>query len=70
MSREGWIFTGAGGGVDVVDPDSGIKLGSIRVEAGGNLAVSMVFGNHEMWIVGRGGVWRVSGIKARLGGSH
>ena len=66
VSREGWLFCGAGDGVDVVDPESGITLGSIRIGGGQNVAVSMTFGEHELYIVGRGGVWKVSGIKAQL----
>lgn len=66
VSRNGWIFAGAGDGVDVIDPHSGLALGSIRVGGGENLAVNVAFGKHEMWIVGRGGVWHVSGIKERL----
>lgn len=65
-SREGWLFGGAGDGVDVIDPDSGFVLGSIRVGGGKNVAVNVVFGEHEMWIVGKGGVWHVKNIKSRL----
>ncbi|KAF4306457.1 Six-bladed beta-propeller TolB-like protein [Botryosphaeria dothidea] len=67
-SREGWVFAGAGDGVDVLDPVTGLALGSIRVGGGQNVAVSLALGRHELWIVGAGGVWRVSGVKAALGG--
>ncbi|KAG7055968.1 AkeP protein [Colletotrichum scovillei] len=66
VSRNGWIFVGAGDGVDVIDPVSGLALGTIRVGGGSNLAVNMAFGEHELWIVGRGGVWHVSDIAERL----
>lgn len=66
VSGEGWIFAGSGDGVDVIDPVSGFVLGSIRTGGGQNLAVSLSFGEHEMWIVGRGGVWHVKGVKAKL----
>lgn len=33
---------------------------------GENLAVSVAFGEHEMWIVGRGGVWHVKDVKEAL----
>ncbi|KAM0545396.1 hypothetical protein ACHAPJ_011380 [Fusarium lateritium] len=66
VSRNGWIFVGAGGGVEVIDPETGLALGSIRVGGGDNLAVSVAFGEHELWLVGRGGVWHVSGIRDRL----
>ncbi|KAL4734486.1 hypothetical protein BDV11DRAFT_212738 [Aspergillus similis] len=66
VSRNGWIFCGAGDGVDVIDPDSGSTLGTIRVGGGENLAVSLAFGPNELWIVGRGGVWHVKGIRDRL----
>lgn len=66
VSRNGYIFAGAGDGVDVIDPVSGLTLGTIRVGGGENLAVNLAFGEHELWIVGRGGVWHVSGIQERL----
>ncbi|KAL2867475.1 SMP-30/gluconolactonase/LRE family protein [Aspergillus lucknowensis] len=66
VSRNGWIFCGAGDGVDVIDPQSGFTLGTIRVGGGENLAVSLAFGQNELWIVGRGGVWHVKGIRERL----
>ncbi|KAJ5103656.1 hypothetical protein N7532_004185 [Penicillium argentinense] len=66
VSREGWLFSGSGDGVDVIDPVSGFVLGSIRTGGGENVAVSMAFGEHEMWIVGKGGAWHVKDIKAKL----
>ncbi|RDW78829.1 SMP-30/gluconolactonase/LRE family protein [Aspergillus mulundensis] len=66
VSRKGWIFCGAGDGVDVIDPETGFTLGTIRVGGGQNLAVSVAFGRNELWIVGRGGVWHVKGIRERL----
>ncbi|KAJ5590839.1 hypothetical protein N7450_004811 [Penicillium hetheringtonii] len=65
-SGEGWLFAGSGDGVDVIDPESGFVLGSIRTGGGDNVAVSMAFGEHEMWIVGKGGVWHVKDTKAKL----
>ncbi|KAH8428441.1 SMP-30/gluconolactonase/LRE family protein [Aspergillus melleus] len=66
VSRNGWIFAGAGDGVDVIDPETGFAVGSIRVGGGDNLAVSLAFGENELWIVGRGGVWHVKGVRERL----
>lgn len=66
VSGEGWIFAGSGDGVDVIDPESGFVMGSIRTGGGDNIAVSMAFGDHEMWIVGKGGVWHVKNTKAKL----
>lgn len=66
VSRNGWIFGAGGEVVDVLDPESGLVLGSIRLGGGGNDPVNVVFGDHEMWIVGKGGVWEVSGIQKRL----
>lgn len=66
VSREGWIFAGSGDGVDVIDPVSGFILGSIRTGGGENVAVSLAFGEHELWIVGKGGVWHVNNTKAKL----
>lgn len=66
VSRNGWIFCGAGDGIDVIDPDTGFTLGTIRVGGGENLAVSVTFGKNELWVVGRGGVWHVKNIRDRL----
>ncbi|KAF1834784.1 hypothetical protein BDW02DRAFT_621038, partial [Decorospora gaudefroyi] len=66
VSKKGYIFAGAGDGVDVIDLVDGLTLGTIRVGGGGNLAVSLSLGEHEMWIVGRGGVWHVSGVEEAL----
>ncbi|CAI6091102.1 unnamed protein product [Clonostachys chloroleuca] len=66
VSKNGWIFAGSGDGVDVMDPESGLTLGSIRVGGGENLAVSIAFGQNELWIVGRGGVWHVSNVTETL----
>lgn len=65
-SRTGLLFAGAGDGVDVIDPVDGLTLGTIRIGGGDNLAVSMTFGEHELWVVGSGGLWRVSNIAERL----
>lgn len=66
VSRNGWIFTGAGDGVDVIDPDTGLTLGTIRF-GGENVAVNVAFVDHKLWIVGQGGVWHVGNIAERLG---
>lgn len=65
-SRGGWIFGAGGEVVDVVDPESGWILGSIRVGGGGKEPVNLVFGEHELWIVGKGGVWHVKNIREKL----
>jgi len=65
-SRNGWIFAGAGDGVDVIDPATGLTLGTIRLGGGKNRAVNLAFGKHEMWIVGAGGVWHVKGVRDEL----
>jgi gluconolactonase len=64
VSKNGYIFAGAGDGVDVIDPENGLTLGTIRV--GGGVAVSLSFGKHEMLIVGKGGVWHVSDVNEEL----
>ena len=66
VSHNGWIFGAGGEVVDVMDPESGWILGSIRLGGGGNDPVNVVFGEHEMWIVGKGGVWHVENIRERL----
>jgi gluconolactonase len=67
VSRNGWIFGAGGEVVDVLDPESGWVVGSIRLGGVGNDPVNIVFGDHEMWIVGKGGVWQVSNIQDILG---
>ncbi|KAH7312318.1 AkeP protein [Stachybotrys elegans] len=66
VSEGGWIFVAGGEVVDVLDPESGLTLGSIRVGGGGNDPVNLVLGEHELWIVGKGGVWHAKGIHERL----
>ncbi|KAK4890174.1 hypothetical protein LTR27_011056 [Elasticomyces elasticus] len=66
VSRNGWLFGAGGETVDVLDPESGWTLGSIRVGGGGNDPVNIAFGEHEMWIIGKGGVWHVKNIRERL----
>lgn len=66
ISRNGWVFAATGDGVEVLDPNTGISLGSIRVGGTGGRAVNIAFGEHEMWIVGYGGVWHLTGVKERL----
>ncbi|KAK1967054.1 hypothetical protein LY78DRAFT_746723 [Colletotrichum sublineola] len=66
VSRSGWIFGAGGEVVDVLDPESGWTLGSIRVGGGGNNPVNLAFGEREIWIVGKGGVWHVKNIRETL----
>lgn len=58
-SGGGWVFAGAGDGVDVVSPTDGVTLGTIRVGGGANLAVAVALGEHELW--------HVEGVRVRLG---
>jgi hypothetical protein len=46
--------------------DGGLTLGTIRVVDGGNVAVNLAFGENELWIVGKGGVWYVNDIAEHL----
>lgn len=66
VSRNGYVFSGIGQGVDVMDPETGYTLGAIHVGGGQTTAVNLAFGEHELWIVGAGGVWHVNGVKERL----
>jgi sugar lactone lactonase YvrE len=65
-SCSGLVFGAGGEVVDVIDPESGLTLGSIRMGGGGNDPVNIVFGEHEMWVVGKGGVWHVKNIREKL----
>src|SRR5690242_20077673 len=66
-SKNGYLFVGAGDGVDVIDPNSGLPIGTIRVGGAENLAVSAAFGEHEMWIVGRGGCLACESCQGAIG---
>jgi hypothetical protein len=65
-SCSGLIFGAGGEVVDVLDPELGLTLGSIRMGGKGNDPVNIVFGKHEMWVVGKGGVWHVKNIRENL----
>jgi sugar lactone lactonase YvrE len=65
-SSNGLIFGAGGEVVDVVDPESGWTLGSIRMGGNGNDPVNIVLGEHELWVVGKGGVWHVKNVKEKL----
>ncbi|KAL6918616.1 hypothetical protein FSST1_010111 [Fusarium sambucinum] len=66
VSKNGWVFAGSGNGVDVIDPRTGETLGAIRVGGGNYIAVNVAFGEKELWIVGAGGIWHVTGFKEIL----
>lgn len=68
VSRYGYVFCATADGVDIIEPTAGATLGRIRV-AGldpNTVAVNIAFQNHTLWIVGKGGVWRVSNIREHL----
>lgn len=65
-SVNGYIWGAGGEVVDVIEPESGWTIGSIRFGGGGNDPVNLVFGEHELWVVGKGGVWHVDGVKELL----
>lgn len=66
VSRNGYVFAASGDGVDVIEPVNGNVLGRIRVGGGTHAPVNVAFEDHVLWIVGKGGVWKVSGIVERL----
>lgn len=66
VSRNGYVISGIREGVDLMDPVTGRTLGAIHVGGGQTTAVNLAFGGHELWIVGGGGIWQVSGIRGRL----
>ncbi|KPI39293.1 uncharacterized protein AB675_5222 [Cyphellophora attinorum] len=66
VSESGLIFGAGGEVVEVIDPESGWTLGSIRFGGGGNDPVNVVLGEHELWVVGKGGVWHVKDVKETL----
>ncbi|OGM47435.1 hypothetical protein ABOM_002642 [Aspergillus bombycis] len=65
-TKSGWVLAGAGEGVDVLDPQTGLALGTIRVGGGDYVAVNTALGEKELWIVGAGGVWHVAGFRETL----
>ncbi|KAK7422158.1 hypothetical protein QQZ08_009626 [Neonectria magnoliae] len=66
VSKNGWAFAGAGNGLDVLDPRTGLTLGTIRVGGGNYVAVNSALGQNELWIVGSGGIWHVTGLRETL----
>lgn len=66
VSRNGYVFGSAGEGVDIMDPETGYTLGTIHVGGGLTTAVNIAFGEHELWVIGGGGVWHVTNIAERL----
>lgn len=66
MSRHGLVFCATADGVDVIEPKGGATLGRIRTGGSDYLAVDIAFEDHVLWIVGKGGVWKVSGIAELL----
>ena len=55
VSASGLIWAAGGEVVDVIDPESGWTLGSIRMGGGGNDPVNVVLGEHALWGGGTGG---------------
>ncbi|KAE8133591.1 hypothetical protein BDV38DRAFT_286631 [Aspergillus pseudotamarii] len=54
-TRSAWVFAFAGEGVDVLDSQTGLALGTIRVVGGGDyVAVNMALGQNKLWIIGAG----------------
>lgn len=70
VSKNGYVWAASSDGVDVICPETGLILGRIRTPGtgpgGDHGAVNIAFEDHVLWIVGRGGVWSVSGIKEQL----
>lgn len=66
VTKGGYVLCATGDGVDFVDPKTGKDLGRVRIGGGQNLSVSLTCSNHTMWIVGKGGAWKVSGIREHL----
>ncbi|KAK2030781.1 AkeP protein [Colletotrichum zoysiae] len=66
VSDSGLVFGAGGEVVDVLDPESGLTLGSIRVGGGGNNPVNLAFHGNDVFIVGKGGVWHVKNVRETL----
>ncbi|KAI7366816.1 hypothetical protein KC354_g3871 [Hortaea werneckii] len=66
VSGGGLVFCAANDGVEVIDPVEGLTLGRVRTGGGENQAVNIALDDHTLWIVGKGGVWKVSGIRECL----
>ncbi|KAI0536233.1 AkeP protein [Xylaria digitata] len=65
-SRNGYVFGAGGSAIDVIDPESGWILESLRFGSGGQDPVNIVFGQHEMWAVGKGGVCHIKNVRDML----
>ncbi|SMQ46503.1 unnamed protein product [Zymoseptoria tritici ST99CH_3D1] len=66
VSRNGYVWAASGDGLDVIEPVDGTLIGRVRVGGGAFAPVNVAFEDHVLWIVGKGGVWKVDGVKERL----
>jgi gluconolactonase len=66
VSKNGYVWAASGDGLDVIEPVDGTVVGRIRVGGGEFAPVNMAFEEHVLWIVGKGGVWKVDGVKEML----
>lgn len=66
VSKSGLVFCAARDGVEIIDPKEGLTLGRVRTGGGENAAVNIALDDHTLWIVGKGGVWKVSRIQELL----
>ncbi|KAH7370458.1 hypothetical protein BKA65DRAFT_532092 [Rhexocercosporidium sp. MPI-PUGE-AT-0058] len=67
VSRSGLVWCAMGDGVDVLDEEKTLGRIRTRSELERHLAVNLAFGREgELWVVGRGGVWSVTGIREEL----
>lgn len=68
VSEDGLVFCAMGAGLDVLD-EEGMTQGRIRTQSKSEdpAAVNTAFCDmKELWVVGRGGIWRITGIKEEL----
>lgn len=66
VSKNRLVFCANGDGVDVIEPLDGRTLGRIRTDGGTYITVNLAFQDHALWIVGKGGVWTVTGVVENL----
>ncbi|KAG6354320.1 hypothetical protein INS49_004925 [Diaporthe citri] len=70
VGGEGYIISGAGHGVDFIDPVDGITPGSIRLGGGENVAVNVALGENELFVVGKGGSAAGAADKYKVGPNY
>lgn len=66
VTKGGLVMCATGDGVDFIDPVTGKDLGRIRIGGPPSVAVNLAYSDHTLWIIAKGGVWKVTDIRESL----